>query len=327
MRETVGKAAASLAYMIGLVAAIGALSSWLGQWSGWADAASHFSAIWFVFGLISAFALLFAPKRRSRLIVGLATAVIAATKLASAHPPQISPNATGEALRLLTLNAWSGNQHAREAASDIIRLGADIVIIQEADGLRRDGGMLAKAYPYELTCHAAAYCRLRVFSRYPIAWAFEYTPQSLGARSEFAVLGLDAHVPGLSPVRIITTHLDWPLPPKVQERERQTLALLTRQNLGSNTLLAGDFNATPWSFGLRQLDGTLSPLRRLTGAWPTFPARQAGLTLPIELALLPIDQIYAAPNWRMSRLSRVRISGSDHYGLFASLHHNGTMRP
>jgi endonuclease/exonuclease/phosphatase (EEP) superfamily protein YafD len=84
----------------------------------------------------------------------------------------------------------------------------------------------------------------------------------------------------------------------------------------SRLILAGDFNITPWSRGMRRQDKLLAPLRRWTVAWFTWPARAAGFAWP--LPLLPIDHVYAGPAWGSVRLRRVRIPGSDHFATEAT---------
>ena len=101
-------------------------------------------------------------------------------------------------------------------------------------------------------------------------------------------------------------------------RERGALALAVADLDARHLILAGDFNTTPWSQGMRRQDAMLAPLRRRTIAWFTWPARLLRLTLNWPLPLLPIDHVYGGPGWGQVRLRRVRLPGSDHFATEAA---------
>jgi endonuclease/exonuclease/phosphatase (EEP) superfamily protein YafD len=98
---------------------------------------------------------------------------------------------------------------------------------------------------------------------------------------------------------------------------REALAAQLRRTSGPNAVLTGDFNTTPWSFAMRRQDAVFLPLVRRTIAQFSFPARLAGRRWVVPL--LPIDHLYASPAWKLARLQRVRIPGSDHFASEAVL--------
>jgi endonuclease/exonuclease/phosphatase (EEP) superfamily protein YafD len=83
-------------------------------------------------------------------------------------------------------------------------------------------------------------------------------------------------------------------------------------------ILSGDFNSTPWSFALRRLDGGLAPLTRRTHAFFSWPANVARMRKAFPLPLMPIDHVYAGPDWRTAGLRRLPRSASDHYAVMAT---------
>ncbi len=87
-------------------------------------------------------------------------------------------------------------------------------------------------------------------------------------------------------------------------------------------ILAGDFNAAPWSFALRRQDAALQNLglARLTRAlftWPTPRFRRFALPSPVPL--LPIDHVYAGANWRAVSVTGGPPLGSDHFPVVVTV--------
>ena len=92
-----------------------------------------------------------------------------------------------------------------------------------------------------------------------------------------------------------------------------------RPLLGPDTILMGDFNLTPWSDALREIDSGLKPMVRRTHGMATWPANIAKTEKPAPMPVLPIDQVFAGPVWTRSRVGTLPRAGSDHYGVFAVL--------
>jgi endonuclease/exonuclease/phosphatase (EEP) superfamily protein YafD len=95
-------------------------------------------------------------------------------------------------------------------------------------------------------------------------------------------------------MEVIATHLFRPLRAGSGVQAGQLCALVARYDRRT-LILGGDFNRTPWSFGLRRLDRCLGLTRR-DRADLTWPARAFAADWPIPF--LPIDHIYAGPAWR-----------------------------
>jgi endonuclease/exonuclease/phosphatase (EEP) superfamily protein YafD len=82
-------------------------------------------------------------------------------------------------------------------------------------------------------------------------------------------------------------------------------------------VLAGDFNLTPWGVAMRDLDAELRPMQRATHATFSFPARWHWWAFPAPV--LPIDHLYAGPNWTVVSTQRLSRTGSDHYPIRINL--------
>ena len=84
-------------------------------------------------------------------------------------------------------------------------------------------------------------------------------------------------------------------------------------------IVAGDFNMTPWSFGLRRFDERIGLERRDLAlfSWPG-KLTLGGKALPV-LPILPIDHVYAGADWRTVSVKRGPALGSDHFPVVATL--------
>jgi vancomycin resistance protein VanJ len=70
---------------------------------------------------------------------------------------------------------------------------------------------------------------------------------------------------------------------------------------------------------MRRQDAGLKPLRRLTRARFSWPARIDRLGLPWPVPVLPIDHVYVGSDWSLMSLNSVRITGSDHVAVEVTL--------
>jgi endonuclease/exonuclease/phosphatase (EEP) superfamily protein YafD len=123
---------------------------------------------------------------------------------------------------------------------------------------------------------------------------------------------------GAEPFIVFGLHLTWPVPPRPHQAQSRAVAERLAVFDRSSLIVAGDFNATPWSFALRRQDARFG-IPRLTRALATWPAArtQWGFTLPF--AILPIDHVYAGPSWRLISLRRGPRLGSDHFPIVTVL--------
>ncbi|MDO5692644.1 MAG: endonuclease/exonuclease/phosphatase family protein [Pseudomonadota bacterium] len=167
---------------------------------------------------------------------------------------------------------------------------------------------LATRFPQALSRPRDDPFGLAVFSRHPWQDARVETPEG-GTPAFWARL----QAPGGD----IGLHVIHPMPP-VSAADRATRdALFARLAAvpqdGLPRVLMGDFNATPWSAGLRRLgEGGWA---RANGLRPTFALGRS----------LPIDHILATPaHWRRGDTGLGPWLGSDHRPVWARLHRVST---
>ena len=92
-------------------------------------------------------------------------------------------------------------------------------------------------------------------------------------------------------------------------RRRDVARALVRIDRGP-LIVAGDMNLTPWAAAMREQDRAFAPLVRMTRALPSWPR---------AFPLLPIDQLYAGPDWALVSARALPATGSDHRPLLVAL--------
>jgi endonuclease/exonuclease/phosphatase (EEP) superfamily protein YafD len=305
------------AALVCVAAAIISILGLIGVRGGWPDVFNSFAPLQVAAALLGAglARIWLGPGALSDgvLILGAVAAVAGlariAPELARLRP---SEHGEGELFRILLANVWNRNPTPGKAVAAILARDADAVILQEARGsLAPELPRLRVRYPFASQCPHSG---LRVFSRAPILAQGCCCERAVSRRGR--LLWATIAGPGDETVTLATTHLSHPYQ-SAQAAERKSLSMeLGRLDL-QGLVLAGDFNTTPWSEGMRRQDAMLAPLRRRTIGWFSWPARLGGLAWP--LPVLPIDHLYAGPGWGLARLRRLRIPGSDHFATEATL--------
>jgi endonuclease/exonuclease/phosphatase (EEP) superfamily protein YafD len=312
--------------VLGVLAIAGVLGLG-GGFSRTLDLLNHVTPLYLVASLgLVARAMLIRRARWPLLWLGLAGAASAAFLMvpewrASSAQSQPLRTPAGLLIRVLTQNVWEQNPHPASTAAAIIGAGADIVVLEEAKTAGREVvPLVAKAYPYHADCTVVSeWCSQAIFSKRPIlAWSYHvgsWSPPDWD-RVGFVRATIDGGSSG--PFEVIGVQLMHPIGVGVSQA-RQFLGMIAADDRPS-TILAGDFNRTPWSFALRGIDRRLSMTRRTRGlaTWPRlFPTRNGGFWAPF--AFVPLDQVYAGSAWRTLSIKRGPATGSDHYGVLATL--------
>src|SRR5690606_39140622 len=92
-----------------------------------------------------------------------------------------------------------------------------------------------------------------------------------------------------TPLTVMTTHLDWPVPVGRQVEQFAELQAAVAAVEGP-LILAGDFNSTPWSYALRGFEQRAGLVRQ-TRNLVTFPNRFMLRRMFETLPFLPLDHV------------------------------------
>jgi endonuclease/exonuclease/phosphatase (EEP) superfamily protein YafD len=304
--------AAATAMEIAVVTAALASLGLAGARNGWLDVINSFAPVVAILGLAAlllGYWSLEGPVRVVVIVMAMATLAYAAfligPDLVRLRPPEAG---AGASFTVLSANVWHDNPTPDLAAAQIVARNVDAVFLQESDGsiLGQLEGLKSR-YPFTSQCPGAG---VLILSKTPIRAA------GCGD-SNRNLVWIDSLAPDGRPVTLVTTHFGWPFPPRAQAMQRLDLAREVHRLPLATMILAGDFNTTPWSFGMKDQDRLLAPLRRLTIAWFSWPARLVPLGRGWSLPILPIDHIYSGTGWRLNSLTRLRLPGSDHFATEA----------
>jgi endonuclease/exonuclease/phosphatase (EEP) superfamily protein YafD len=271
------------------------------------DVLAHLAPLYLILGAIVAVWFLVAGRGP-----GLAFAVLAMIAAATLMAPEFrrpigsTPAPDVHRIKVIQLNALRTNAGVGQIVDWLMAEDPDVVILVEARPDLRD--------------------RLRARTGWAVAGAASdlmiFTPQRYlnmdrprpppELTNHFVNATYDG--PG-GPFEVVAIRHGWPTSPDITS-QRQGLEWVTQRLPRNRMILAGDFNAAPWSAGLRRMDRTLGLIRR-DRAVATWPAQAAGRPWP--LPFLPIDHVYAGPGWATVSVTRGPWLGSDHYPLVVEL--------
>lgn len=293
--------------------AVLAIAGQLGRWSSWLDVINTIAPL-ILAGSLGIMLLVLIRRRRAGITITAALIGVVASAermipdLGAESPPAAK---AGFAVTIVTHNVRVDNRDPLGTAAALAGSGADILLLQETDGSMAGAiERLAARYPYSTPCRQAR-CAMIILSRWPISATRYRIRDDAGRQIGPPLIWATIVPPGVPPFTVATHHLPWPLPPRDQYARRIALVRALPGLDARNLILAGDFNLTPWSFAMAELDRGLTPLRRATRALPSFPARfgAGGRALPI----LPIDHVFVGPGWSVERAEQMPATGSDHF--------------
>jgi endonuclease/exonuclease/phosphatase (EEP) superfamily protein YafD len=312
-----------IAFGVGVICLLAAVAGLFGGSNPALDVLTHFTPFWMAGAAASAVAGLTFGRGRVRgavVAIGLAGLALASPRIFAevARPvrPGVTAGPSGQNLRVIQFNAWVDNADPVGAAAWLDAQKPDVVTMEEATPALR-AAMAARGFTVvKGTVNTAVFSRgLAVRPRFHVPLQdWRLAPDF--ARARFAVRGSGATF------TVVAAHVSWPTLAR-RWPQREALARLLDNQVRDRLIVGGDFNLTPWSFALARFDQRLR-LERRDRAIPTWPAihRLFGRLLPTP-AFLPIDHIYAGPQWRTVSIRRGPRLGSDHYPLIIDL----TLRP
>lgn len=254
----------------------------------------------------AAMAWLGAPRGASALAALAGLAALGHTALQHL-PRSAAPAAAPADLSVLWINLLQSNPTPPDRlARALIDSGADIVLVAEAAPLLPAADRLAAAFPVRAGCAAPERCTLMALARDGGA---SVTLHRLGRTGEArgAVVRLD----GDPAVAVVALHLFKPWFYGIAESEiwdaMHALGSVRRGPL----VVAGDFNAVPWSARLRTLSDRCA-LAFPRWPRPTWPARAGRFGLPIDHVLVRGARLVTLTRWGADL-------GSNHAGLLAEI--------
>ena len=270
------------------------------------DSLSHFRMHLAALSVLCALPMLFSKRRRQFAV--LATAAAALVTAATFGPlwPKDWVGVTaadGRSHRLLQSNMRFDNQEPDRLFDLIAQTRPDILTFQEVSTVWIERlSQLRAQFPYGIICERESRLGgVAILSRYPVApGSAECVDDGLMA---FATLEIEGRQ-----VDVVALHLHWPWPFDQHTQAQWNARDLAR--LGETALLAGDFNAAPWSNTTR-IVAAGGGLTAAGFAGPTW-LRAWMPNMLRRIAGLPLDQVLVKGAIVPTHLERGPPVGSDH---------------
>jgi endonuclease/exonuclease/phosphatase (EEP) superfamily protein YafD len=323
MRRTLGTLATGLAGLL----LIAVLAGYAGRWSPAFEIASAFRLHLAMLAGATGLALGLVRLWRSAGLAVLAALIAAAglgPVLAPAGPAGAEAAQGGHQLTVLYANLWDRNPRPQELAAALRALDADILITSETMGSAANGiGGLRAHYPFRQAGPVAeAVLRTAIWSKYPLQGGHLYLDNTVAPTAASAVADLGG---GLR-LGLIGAHFSRP-----HEGLRQVqadalgpmAAELRRTEPARPLIVAGDFNAPPWSWVVTRA-AEVTGTRILGGyriTWKgTYPTPFGPVSAPWGQQ---IDHMLLSSEIIVESVETLALPGSDHRGLFARLRITG----
>lgn len=272
-----------------------------------ADSLSHFRAHYVALLMLSLTAAIVLKAKKLTLVLIAALAA----GLWSMYPawPGLSPSGSAPQIgksghvKLIQFNTLFKNDSVDTSAQWLLAQSPDFVVMQEVSSRTITiYDQLARDLPFGVVCKFATVGGVAVRSRHPITAQF--------CKEKQGFVWAQVNVDGKS-VTLASLHLHWPYP-YGQWQQLQTLDADFRA-MPRPVVLAGDFNAAPWS----------EAVARVAGATGTTPVPGLRLTLRMAaggvgpMPFLPIDHVLLPANVDTGMISVGPPIGSDHLPVVA----------
>lgn len=312
----IGLPAFVLAANCTLIAVLGHIGR-IGRLGPLPDIPNHFAPFWLAGSLVGLIVgLPFSPRYR-RWISGMGLAGVIASgalilpeyvRFAGKPAPADAPGQ----IKVIQFNTWFHNTDPQAAVDWLVAEDPDFIITQETLPVTRE--LLAKTGRWHFTCPT---CDETILSKLPPLPGDPHPvkPQPGLTYPEPVVRARFQDERGV--FTVIGVHNGWPLGYMQRWQERRLNRVIGEDADRSRTIVAGDFNSAPWAYQRRYWDKAFGLIRRDRAlfSWPA--QRTKGVRSPVPF--LPIDHIYAGPDWETVRAYRGPRLSSDHYPVVAIL--------
>lgn len=301
--------------ILGLTFSAVTLAAFAGRWVWWLDLLANFRVQYVVALTVFGAVLMAGRWRRSGTIVLLAMAINLVPVLPLFVGSPGEPVFAAPQVRVMTFNLLSNNQSFAEVFAYIRSIDPDLVLLQEASN------------PWEVAAEAAnlgyqvivTRAESLIFGTLILVRGDDVVSVSHGfAVGQPRAAEVTFRPPGWSvPLKVMSTH---PVNPSDSERaalrdEQLRFAAQWAALQEGPHIVAGDLNATPWSWPFRNMLAT-TDLRNSQvgfGHQPTFSVDSN------PLIRIPIDHLLHSPDLGVNSRDLGPNLGSDHFPVIVDL--------
>lgn len=207
-------------------------------------------------------------------------------------------------LTIASANINIDNSDVHPLAEWLAEASPDVVAVLEVSPAYAAGLAKLSAYPHQVAAPALDPFGIALLSKHPLS---DTRVVRDGSSTPYITARLQVHG---KEVRVVAFH---PMPPfyVADHRERDTKLQQLISESDIPAVIAGDFNATPWSTAFAAIEN--SGWLRATGLAPTWPSSGRGYIG------IPIDHVIASPHWVSIPVDRRPNIGSDHLPVIVGL--------
>lgn len=277
--------------------------------SPFADSVGHFRLHLAALLMVSSLAILyFRHWKRGSLLLSLSLIALLTIDFTSDQISSSDKTNDHVEISLLQLNLKYSNQSFQKISDLIKEHGTDILVFQEVSNRNRQViDSFSNQYPHKVHCPFAATGAVAVLSRFPLAGA-----EATGCINRMG-LGWLRIKAGNKEVTVASLHLHWPYP---FGQDAQIKALYTTlKDLPRPVIIAGDFNAAPWSHAVSQISEA-TKTRVAGGLRFTLQKSMFKGLIPVQL---PIDHLLTPKNVAIREIKTGANVGSDHLPVISRL--------
>ncbi len=235
-------------------------------------------------------------------------------------PKHIGDTDSGD-FRLLVVNLDYRNPTPEQAAEVIAELDVDALLLIEIDSAWASRlGPIRSRFAHHVEEIKPEGLGMALWSNVPLGESeiryivsddrpSIHTELILSETKRARFIGLHPVPPGLS-----MDGSDERYDSRIRDAELTKVAKLVGENTQSTWIIAGDFNDVAWSHSTRlfeEISGLADP-RIGRGMMNTYHSRR-------PLLRYPLDHFFVSPSFEVAELRRIRIPGSDHFGIVVDL--------
>lgn len=274
-----------------------------------ADSVGHFRLHLAALLMASSLAILyFRHWKRGSILLSLSLIALLTIDFTSGQIASPDKGTNQTEISLLQLNIKYSNKSFNKITDLIKKHNTDILVFQEVSRKNRQIiESLSEQYPYKVQCPFASTGAVAVLSRLPLAGAY-----GRGCAIRMGLGWLRVKV-GNNEVTVASIHLHWPYP--FGQNDQIKALYTTLKDLPRPVIIAGDFNAAPWSHAVSQIS---EATRTEVAGGLRFTLQKSmfkGL-LPIQL---PIDHLLTPKNAAIREIKTGANVGSDHLPVISRL--------
>ena len=264
-----------------------------------------------ILAMLLPFPFLLALTRRATVTIGVSLVTIfCAVPIVESWIPVAQSLAGKDSIRLMSFNVLASNQNFHDVIAEIRRADPDLLIVAELNKTWETAlNTLSDEYPWKVVQPRWHGYGIGFYSRLPISKQESIQLADKMTDDPAIDATVDAHGTSL---RIIAVHFTSPGSPQRLQIRNLQLKDVAKWLDGNDTatVMAGDFNCTPFSNKFRDLCSAtgLRDSRRGFGYLGSFPKSPFILRIPIDHAIV-------SPEIHVSGRELGNASGSDHLPL------------